>query len=109
MGMNHMKLPHPASTTTMLRKDLQVLLLENPQPTFYNGASYNIRSKHLGTGVYEVWLTLWKPPGQPRIVLRCACGREQDMGTRIKQHELQNLGCDCGKAFALIIRREKCW
>jgi hypothetical protein len=47
--------------TTMSRADLKGLLLDMPQPCFRNGEAYEIKSKHLGAGVYRVWLERWKP------------------------------------------------
>lgn len=43
-------------TTTCDRKALKALLLLTHGWTMAQGRSCNIRSKHLGAGVYKVWL-----------------------------------------------------
>ncbi len=52
-------LPTPGMRCTMTRADLHYHLLNTPQPTFYLGIAYAIAHKHLGVGVYEVWLRPW--------------------------------------------------
>ena len=40
---------------------------------------------------------------EPVIILRCSCGEEVNLGLRVKQYELKNLGCpECEGAFCLI-------
>ncbi len=59
-------LPIPGQVSTMTTADLRVLLLETAQPTFYNGKGYRIVSKHIGPGVYEVWLREWEHDGREK-------------------------------------------
>ena len=40
----------------MTRNELRTLLLESPTPFYVWGRPYDIRSKHVGAGIYEVWL-----------------------------------------------------
>lgn len=51
---------NPHSIYTMRKVPLQQLLLKTPRPyALWYGAKYEIRSKHIGAGVYEVsahWL-----------------------------------------------------
>lgn len=51
---------HPSQNSTVTRKQLKEILLNTPQPYFWNGGGYEIKSKHLGAGVYKVWLTPWR-------------------------------------------------
>lgn len=39
----------------MTRKELRALLLDH-DPIMYNGRLWDVKSKHLGAGVYRVWL-----------------------------------------------------
>lgn len=49
-------LPSYGMTTTRTRKELKQILLDTGGWTFMNGYCCDIRSKHLGCGVYKVWL-----------------------------------------------------
>lgn len=51
---------HPSQNTTCTRAQLKAWLLNTAQPYLYNGEGYEIVSKHLGAGVYKVWLRLWR-------------------------------------------------
>ena len=50
------------ANTTMVRKDLKELLLETEGRVIACGRLYEIKSKHLGAGVYRV--TLWRDDAQ---------------------------------------------
>lgn len=41
---------------TMPLKDLKAMMLQIPLPVLLNGTTWNIRSKRVCPGVYEVWL-----------------------------------------------------
>lgn len=43
-------------TTTMERKELKETLLATGGTAFAQGRLCNVKSKHLGCGVYQVWL-----------------------------------------------------
>lgn len=45
------------ATTTMDTKDLKELLLETGSNIMACGVLYDIQTKYLGAGVYEVWLS----------------------------------------------------
>lgn len=47
----------PGTSYTMTRKELKAQLMEYGEFQFFNGDMYDIKSKHLGAGVYKVWLT----------------------------------------------------
>lgn len=50
---------NPNRVYLMRRGPLQQLLLKTPRPALWYGQQYQIRSKHIGVGVYEVrahWL-----------------------------------------------------
>lgn len=54
------RIPAPGMHTTMTRTQLKQLLLDTAQPVFWNGQTYEIKSKHLGAGAYRVWLSDWR-------------------------------------------------
>ncbi len=47
---------NPYISYTKTRKELKQLLLETQGWMFYNGYMWDINSKHLGAGVYKVWM-----------------------------------------------------
>lgn len=46
----------PTGNTTLSRKDLHSLLLESGGNLMARGYLYDIKNKHLGAGVYKVYL-----------------------------------------------------
>ena len=56
LPMNFYTMPVLASTV-MDAKDLKELLLETGGDVIACGKRYDIQTKHLGAGVYKVWLS----------------------------------------------------
>ena len=46
---------------TFDRKELRKILLSNGGQITANGELYDVKTKHLGAGVYKVWLEHWQP------------------------------------------------
>lgn len=42
--------------STLTLKELKAFLLATPMPLLLNGVSWNVKSKRMCPGVYEVWL-----------------------------------------------------
>jgi hypothetical protein len=55
LTMNHWSFPGLAKQR-VTRKELREILLNTPEPVFVSGEGYKICHRHLGAGVYEVWL-----------------------------------------------------
>jgi hypothetical protein len=51
----------PAGHTTLARAELKELLMETGGQIQSRGSLFEIMSKHIGAGVYQVRLKLWQP------------------------------------------------
>jgi hypothetical protein len=59
LPLNFYTMPNLAKMT-MDTKDLKELLLSTGGQVLACGRLYEIKTKHLGAGVYRVWLSLWE-------------------------------------------------
>ena len=45
---------------TATKKDVQETLLKSDGQMLLNGRLYRIKAKHIGAGIYKVWLSPWE-------------------------------------------------
>lgn len=53
---------NPLMRYNMRRAVLQKLLLDTPRPSFWNGWNWQVKSNHIGAGIYEVTGEDWTAP-----------------------------------------------
>ncbi len=56
-SMNHWIIAdHVNYRERVTKKQAQSVLLDQPRVVFKNGGTYTWRTKHLGAGIYDIWL-----------------------------------------------------